>query len=70
MCNAVLLSILKPHGSVNTVARERTAFPRNLCSIPGRGKTFLFYRQLADPFSGYGGLILLEVKLSERKGNH
>jgi hypothetical protein len=56
ICKTVLVFILKPHGSVNTVARERTALPRNLCSIPGRGKAFLCYRQLADPFSGYRGL--------------
>lgn len=57
MCNTVLVSILKPHGPVSTVARERTVFPRNLCSIPGRGKMFFCYRQLADGFSGYRGLL-------------
>jgi hypothetical protein len=40
MCNTVLVLILKPHGSVNTVSKERTAFPRNLYSIPGSGKAY------------------------------
>ena len=70
MCNIVLVSVRKPNSSVNTVTRERAAYPRNVCSIRGRGKSVILLPAASGPFQWVPRAISPEVKRSEREGNN
>ena len=69
MCDTVLVSILKPHGSVNTVARERTAFPRNLLDSGQRQSVFML-SAAGGPGQWVPRAISPEVRRSGREGNN